>query len=286
MPTKKVFDILSCLQFIKVEERCRLDNFVGNVRVNVKYKIRSCVDLMRYKSSISNWHVVLASNFYTRSIMKKLWRNNSLSIVFLGLFILALAGQVYNGFKEHNKERQEEGHEPLHISSYLSSGHFLQATFENWESEFLQMALFVVLTISLRQKGSSESKKLDDEEEVDREPSARRTNAPLPVYKGGIILKAYKHSLSIALALLFIISFVIHLYGSMKDENEHLAMKGLPPETIGSYITSARFWFESFQNWQSEFLSVFAIVVLSIFLREKGSPQSKPVDAPHDETGE
>jgi len=121
---------------------------------------------------------------------------------------------------------------------------------------------------------------------VDREPSARRTNAPLPVYKGGIILKAYKHSLSIALALLFIISFVIHLYGSMKDENEHLAMKGLPPETIGSYITSARFWFESFQNWQSEFLSVFAIVVLSIFLREKGSPQSKPVDAPHDETGE
>ena len=243
-------------------------------------------DLMRYKSSISNWHVVLASNCYMRSIMKKFWRNNSLSIVFLGLFILALAGQVYNGFKDHNKERQEEGQEPLPISSYLASGHFLQATFENWESEFLQMALFVVLTISLRQKGSSESKKLDEEEEVDREPSARRKNAPWPVYKGGIILKAYKHSLSIALALLFIISFVIHLYGSMKDENEHLAMKGLPPETIGSYITSARFWFESFQNWQSEFLSVFAIVVLSIFLREKGSPQSKPVDAPHDETGE
>ena len=82
------------------------------------------------------------------------------------------------------------------------------------------------------------------------------------------------------------VSFVLHFYGSLKDENEHLALKGLPPENISEYITSPRFWFESFQNWQSEFLSVFAIVVLSIFLREKGSPQSKPVDAPHSQTGE
>ena len=173
----------------------------------------------------------------------------------------------------------------MSMRSYFSSGHFIQATFENWESEFLQMALFVVLTVSLRQRGSSESKKFE-EEEVDREPSARRKDAPGPVYKGGVLLKFYKHSLSIVLALLFVISFILHFYGSLKDENEHLAMKGLPAEGINSYITSARFWFESFQNWQSEFLSVFAIVFLSIFLREKGSPQSKPVDAPHSETGE
>ena len=217
--------------------------------------------------------------------MKNFWRNNSLSIVFLGLFIIAFAGQIFTGFNEHNKEREEEGQAAITMSSYLSSGHFLQATFENWESEFLQMALFVVLTVSLRQKGSSESKKFE-EEEVDREPSARRKDAPWPVHKGGLVLQLYKHSLAIVLALLFILSFIIHLYGSLKDENEKLAMKGLPSENIGEYITSPRFWFESFQNWQSEFLSVFAIVVLSIFFREKGSPQSKPVDAPHSETGE
>jgi hypothetical protein len=78
----------------------------------------------------------------------------------------------------------------------------------------------------------------------------------------------------------------MHFYGSLKDENMQLSEKGWPPETVSNYITEPRFWFESFQNWQSEFLSVFAIVVLSIFLRQKGSPQSKPVDASNDETGE
>jgi hypothetical protein len=220
--------------------------------------------------------------------MNKFWRNNSLSIVFVILFIAALLGQVVTGYNEHNKEREEEGQTPVGLSSYLHSGHFLQATFENWESEFLQMALFVALTISLRQKGSSESKKMEneEEEEVDREPSAQRKDAPWPVYKGGLLLGLYKHSLTIVLSLLFVISFIIHLYGSLKDENEHLALKGLPDAHISEYITSPRFWFESFQNWQSEFLSVFAIVILSVFLRQKGSPQSKPVDAPHSETGE
>lgn len=216
-------------------------------------------------------------------------RNNSLSLAFIILFILALAGQFLTGFKEHNKELEEEGQAGITMSEYLRSGHFLQATFENWESEFLQMALFVVLTISLRQKGSSESKKCEDEgeeEEVDREPSPDRPGAPWPVRKGGWILAIYKHSLTIVLFILFILSFIIHLYGSLKDENEQLEMKGLPKETLGNYITESRFWFESFQNWQSEFLSVFAIVILSVFLRQKGSPQSKPVDAPNNETGD
>lgn len=217
--------------------------------------------------------------------MFKFLKNNSLSIVFFLLFLAALSGQVITGFREHNKEREEEGMKAVSIRAYLSSGHFLQATFENWESEFLQMALFVVLTIFLYQKGSSESKK-EGNEEVDREPSARRKGAPWPVRKGGFVLFIYKHSLSIALIVLFLLSFYMHLYGSMKDENEKLAMKGLPVETMSDYAVSSRFWFESFQNWQSEFLSVFAIVVLSIYLRQKGSPQSKPVDAPNRETGE
>ena len=212
-------------------------------------------------------------------------KNNGLSVVFLFLFILALAGQTITGFNEHNKERAEEGQAPVAFSAYFTSGHFLQATFENWESEFLQMALFVILTISLRQKGSSESKKFE-REEVDREPSPLKKNVPWPVKKGGWILKLYNHSLSIALAILFVLSFTVHLYGSLKDENEHLALKGLPTQSWNRYVVDSRFWFESFQNWQSEFLSVFTIVVLSIYLRQKGSPQSKPVDAPHDETGE
>jgi hypothetical protein len=224
-------------------------------------------------------------SYQTAFAMKQFWRNNSLSIVFFSLFIIALAGQFYTGYNEHNEERIEEGQPELSLTAYLTSGHFLQATFENWESEFLQMALFVVLTISLRQKGSSESKKFEPEE-VDREPSARRKDAPWPVKAGGLILKLYKHSLSIALIILFIVSFIVHFYGSFKDENEKLALKNLPPENISDFLLSGRFWFESFQNWQSEFLSVFAIVVLSIFFRQKGSPQSKPVDAAHDETGE
>jgi len=218
--------------------------------------------------------------------MKDFLRNNGLCICFLALFIAALIGQTIFGFEEHNKELIEEGSTAINLSAYLISGHFIQSTFENWESEFLQMALFVVFTIFLMQKGSSESKDLDKEEEVDRAPSPIRKGAPWPVRKGGWILALYKHSLTISLLLLFVVSFILHFYGSLKDENEQLTLKGLPLESVSDYIGDSRFWFESFQNWQSEFLSVFAIVMLSIYLRQIGSPQSKPVDAPHMETGE
>jgi hypothetical protein len=218
--------------------------------------------------------------------MKKFVKNNGLSLVFIFLFLISIVGQIYTGFAEWNKELTEQGAAEMPLSEYLTSGHFLQATFENWESEFLQMALFVVLTISLQQKGSSESKDFDKASEVDREPSTRRKNVPWPVKKGGIVLTLYKNSLTIVLLLLFVVSFALHFYGSLKDENLQLSLKGLPAEHVGDYILDSRFWFESFQNWQSEFLSVFAIVILSIFLRQKGSPQSKPVDAPDSHTGE
>ena len=220
--------------------------------------------------------------------MKKIFRNNSLTVIFLLLFVLALFLQVKTGFSVHNEELQQNGASPLAFSQYLSSGHFISSTFENWESEFLQMALFVILTIFLFQKGSSESKDPDGkkQEEVDREPDPNKKDAPWPVRRGGVWLAVYKHSLTIALLLLFLISFVLHFYGSLKDENEALLLKHRQPETAASYFTNARFWFESMQNWQSEFLSVFAIVMLSVYLRQKGSPQSKPVDAAHTETGE
>ena len=217
--------------------------------------------------------------------MKKIFRNNSLSIAFFILFLLSLIGQAITGLKQHNEEMREMGGQEVAMSQYLTSGHFLQATFENWESEFLQMALFLILSMFLYQKGSSESKDPDKEEEVDREPNPRRKNVPWPVKKGGLILAIYKHSLCYALTFLFILSFLFHWYGSLKDFNEEQRLKGKPTESASEYLSNSRFWFESFQNWESEFLSIFAIVVLSIFLREQGSPQSKPVDAPHSETG-
>jgi hypothetical protein len=217
--------------------------------------------------------------------MKKFFRNNGLSIAFFVLFLFSIAGQAVTGLKEHNDETVEQGGEPIGLTAYLTSGHFLQATFENWESEFLQMALFLLLSMFLYQKGSSESKDPDKKEDVDKEPDPRKKNAPWPVKKGGIWLAVYKHSLCYAFGILFIMSFIVHWRGSLKDYNDEQVLKHLPTESYLQYLNNPRLWFESFQNWQSEFLSIFAIIVLSIFLREQYSPQSKPVDAPDSETG-
>ena len=211
--------------------------------------------------------------------------NNSLSITFLLLAVITIVAQVFTGLHQYNDFLNEQHQTPVNILHYLKSGHFIEATFENWESEFLQMALFVWLTVFLRQKGSSESKQLSGKEAVDRQPKMH-PRAPWPVKKGGIVLSIYKHSLTLSLMFLFIVSFLLHWYGSNKDFNEQQILEGKSTESMIVYISNNRLWFESFQNWQSEFLSVFAIIFLSIYLREIGSPQSKPVDAPHSETGE
>jgi hypothetical protein len=217
----------------------------------------------------------------------KTFRNNGLSITFFVLFVVSIIGQIVTGLQEHNLQIVEEGGQAVGLGAYLTSGHFLQSTFENWESEFLQMALFVILTMFLYQKGSSESKDPDNpKEEVDREPDPKRKGAPWAVRQGGWVLKIYKRSLSYVLMFIFLISFVLHWYGSMKDYNEEQLLKNQPTESMMQYLSNSRLWFESFQNWQSEFLSIFAIVVFSVFLREQSSPQSKPVDAPNSETGE
>ena len=217
---------------------------------------------------------------------KGFFYKNSLTIVFLLLFIASLVGQLFTGWKEYNNDLKDDHYQEVSLSAYISTGHFISSTFENWESEFLQMALFVILTRTFRQKGSSESKKLDGKEEVDREPDPKKQDAPWPVHKGGLILALYKHSLSIVLLLLYLVSFCMHAFGSFKDFNGEQLRKGHSPETIWQYLTGSRLWFESFQNWQSEFLSIVAIVLLSIYLRQKGSPQSKPVDASYAETEE
>jgi hypothetical protein len=210
---------------------------------------------------------------------------NGLSLVLVTFFLLSLVGQIATGWHEYNKERDEYQQPPITLSDYLSTGHFYQTTFENWESEFLQMGMYVLLTIWLRQEGSSESKGLTGEEEVDRMPDTKRRNAPWPVKKGGIMLLIYKNSLSLAFVLLFLISFSLHAHGSFVNYNDEQILQHKAPVSFAEFMRSSRFWFESFQNWQSEFIAVLSIVVLSIFLRQKGSPESKPVDASNNETG-
>jgi hypothetical protein len=209
---------------------------------------------------------------------------NGLTIVFSLLFVVTLFAQALTGWKKHNEDLKEEQVSEISLTTYLKSGHFISATFENFESEFLQMSLYVLLTISLRQIGSAESKKLDEQEEVDREP-VPGPDAPWAVRKGGWILKVYSNSLSICFAILFFLSWGLHLYGSWQNHNVEQLAKHLPRTTVLAYLGEAEFWFETFQNWQSEFLSVASIVFLTIYFRQKGSPESKPVDAPHLETG-
>jgi hypothetical protein len=209
---------------------------------------------------------------------------NSLSIVMILFMMLFLSCQFFTGLNVKNEDRKEKNLPEISAVTYLTSGHFLQATFENWESEFLQMCFYIYLTISLRQKGSSESKSLTEKEPVDREPKAH-SKAPWPVKKGGWWLKLYSYSLTIVFFILFLGSFIAHFYGSKSNYNEEQIEKHLPTVTSSEYITNAEFWFESFQNWQSEFLAVASIVLLSIWFRQKGSPESKPVDAAYDENG-
>lgn len=216
----------------------------------------------------------------------KWFKNNGLSIAFVVLFVVSIGGQCFTGLKQYNQEMEEKGGQQVGIVQYFTTGHFIEATFENWESEFLQMAAFVFLSMFLYQKGSSESKDPDKKEEVDKEPNPRKKGAPWAVRKGGLYLSLYKHSLSYAFTILFLLSFLAHWFGSLKNYNMTQMLEHKPTETAMQYLSNSKLWFESFQNWQSEFMSVFAIVILSIFFRQHGSAQSKPVDAPHSQTGD
>ena len=220
--------------------------------------------------------------------MRKIFHENGLSIVFGGFFLLILVGQAAAGHYAYNEEQREHGQATVDFLNYLGSSHFLEATMENWESEFLQMFAFVVLTAFLYQKGSAESKKPYKPEEVDKDPrkSRKKEDAPWPVRKGGLVLTLYENSLSLAFLLLFVIAFILHAVGGAEEYNQNQREHG-GSEVVSTleYMGTSKFWFESLQNWQSEFLAVGAMVVLSIFLRQKGSPESKAVDAPHSETG-
>jgi hypothetical protein len=212
---------------------------------------------------------------------------HSISIVMFGLFALFLVGQSVAGHRAYNQEQREHGEPAIGYGAYLTEGHFIEAVFENWESEFLQMSSFVLFTVFLRQRGSPESKKLVGKEPQDKDArlAGHGKNVPWPVRRGGLALRLYENSLSIVLFLLFVFSLMMHALGGVDEYNAEQREHGGQPISTFAYMTTSRFWYESFQNWQSEFLAVGALAVLAIYLRQKGSPESKPVAAPHDETG-
>jgi len=213
--------------------------------------------------------------------MTKFLKNNGLSLALLGLFFACWYGQFATGFRNHNEDLRTHERPPLTRSAYFASGAFWEATFENWESEFLQMGIYTVFTAFLYQRGSSESNPLPGEEE-DQKKYPRKYFRDQPVLR-----KLYENSLSLALFGLFLFSFVGHLISGHYAENleRAIAPHPLPPQSTAEFFGDSQFWFQSLQNWQSEFFSVAIMVMLTIFLRQKGSAQSKEVDAPHLKTG-
>jgi hypothetical protein len=219
--------------------------------------------------------------------MRRLLRDNGLSIVIFGFFLVFLVGESIAGHRANNEERRQHAQPEESYVEFIASGDFIESTTENWESEFLEMAAYAWLTAFLFQRGSAESKKLDEPEAVDRGPRVSRNerSAPWPVRKGGWVLRVYENSLSLAFLLLFVASFFLHAWGGMQAYNEQSAVHGGSPLSLTGFMSTSHFWFQSLQNWQSEFLGLGSMVVLSIFLRQRGSPESKPVDAAHSETG-
>jgi hypothetical protein len=219
--------------------------------------------------------------------VKHFLRDNGLSLVMFGLFALFLVAQSVTGFSVYNDDQREHGEETISFPEYLRTGHFIEATFENWESEYLQMGAYVLFTVYLFQRGSSESKDPDKEEPVDEDPrqAQDRSDVPWPVRYGGPVLKLYENSLAIAFVLLFLVSLYLHALGGAREYSQEQLAHGGQAVSTWEFLHTSEFWFQSFQNWQSEFLAVFSIVALSIFLRQRGSPESKPVAAAHSETG-
>ena len=218
--------------------------------------------------------------------MRRKLRDNGLSLVMLGIFLVLLLFQSLTGWRVSNADAVEHRQPVQSYWRYLHSGHFAEAVFENWESEFLQMGAYVAFTAFLIQRGSPESKQPEgDPADADPREAANDPNAPWPVRRGGFALKVYEHSLASALLLLFVVSFVAHVLGGRAEYNQEQMMHGEAPVSVWGFISSAQLWFQSFQNWQSEFFAVFSLAVLGIFLRQRGSPESKPVAAPHSQTG-
>lgn len=216
----------------------------------------------------------------------RLLKDNGLTIALVALFVVCIAGQYISGWYVELEDARRHA-EPGLTLAYAVSPQFLSSVFENWESEFLQMAAYVVLTAFLIQRGSAESKDPDaPPRDNDLDQKAQEHGSPSILRKGPLWRAMYARSLGLALILLFAASFTMHWINSAHASAQEALEHGETPTTVLAYLGDAQLWFESFQNWQSEFLSTAVLVVLSIFLRQRESPESKPVAAPNSQTGD
>jgi hypothetical protein len=221
--------------------------------------------------------------------VKRVLKENGLSLAFGVLLLLALVGQSVSGWRDFNQEQLSDGLAQIDYLRYITSSSFAVDVAENWQSEFLQFFLYIFLTVWLVQKGSPESKELDkvgpgnDEEELTGRHA--RKDSPALSRRTGVVGFLYAHSLCTAFALLFLASWSVQAVAGWAAFDEQRLAQLQDPVSFGSYFAQPDFWNRSLQNWQSEFLAVGSMVVLSIYLRQNGSPESKPVGAPHEQTG-
>ncbi|TMR92103.1 hypothetical protein EJK15_46570 [Nonomuraea basaltis] len=205
------------------------------------------------------------------------------------MFLLAVGGQAVAGTLEFNDQQRAGGGEQVSILQYVASSTFAVNVAENWQSEYLQFFLFIVFTVWLVQKGSPESKKLDqagaesdEQQQIGRHAGKR---SPAPAKAKGIRLWLFSNSLGLAMGIIFVLSWLAQSVAGQAAYNSERLVDLRDPVAWGSYVTSPEFWERSLQNWQSELLAVLSMVVLSIYLRQRGSPESKPVGAAHLSTG-
>jgi hypothetical protein len=219
----------------------------------------------------------------------RLLRESSLGLSFLALFLLTLAGHAWAGHARHDREQVAAGLDPLRLGDYLTSSAFWVDVTENWQSEFLQFLLFITLTVWFVQRGSPESKPVGaagrESDAKQQVGSYARADSPAWARAGGWRLAVFSRSLTLTMGAVFVGSWLAQVFtGAVAYSEEQL--RGLQdPVTWTEYVLLPDFWDRTLQNWQSEMLAVLAMVVLSVYLRERGSPESKPVGQPHDSTG-
>ncbi len=221
--------------------------------------------------------------------MRQYVRESSLGLFFGAIFVASLVGQALAGWKQFNDEQVAENLARIGLPDYLTSANFAVDVAENWQSEFLQFLLYIVATVWLLQRGSPESKELQraglESDEDQKVGSDATSESPRWAAVGGLRTALYSWSLSIVMGLIFLAAWFAQSLGGWAAFNEVRLQRMQDPISWASYLTNADFWARTLQNWQSEFLAVGAMAVLSIYLRQRGSPESKPVGEPHSSTG-
>jgi hypothetical protein len=220
--------------------------------------------------------------------VRRFLRDNGLTLAFLLLLALALVGQAFSGVAEYNDQAIADGADPISLLAYLQTSDFGVDVAENWQSEYLQFLLYIFLTVWLVQRGSPESKRPDDigreSDEDQRVGAFARPDSPRWARAGGWRLAVYSRSLGLVMGGIFLASWGAQLIAGRSAYNEQQLRQLEQPVSLLGYLTSADFWNRTTQNWQSEFLAVASMVALSVYLRQRGSPESKPVGASHRST--